>query len=137
MEENVLRIVLVLVGLVFAGVGGFLIWRGKNLEKVCTVQVGGIVSDNFLSVKYKKGRRRESYYPIFKYSVGGIEYTQQSSFGTGRSPKFAIGQSVKVFYNPSNPKQYYVLEEGKLTIMAICFIAIGVIILVATPFMKF
>jgi len=136
MEGLAIKAIFVLLGLVFVGIGCFLLWRYKKLEKECTAQVGGIVSDYHHSVSFSKKKKRSSYYPIFKYSVGSIEYVKQSSFGTG-SPKFGVGESVTVFYDPSNPKRYYVLEEGKPTVTAIIFIVIGVVFAVVAPFLVF
>jgi len=137
MEKFALRIVFVLVGLVFAGIGGFLLWRDKRLEKACTAQVSGTVKDVSQSTSYsKKGGRRTSYRPIFTYSVGGVEYVQQSHVSSAR-PKFDVGESVTVFYDPSSPKRFYVLEEGKSTVAGICFVAVGVVIMIATPFLDY
>ena len=142
MEEFALRIVFVLFGLIFAGIGWFLLWRQKKLKQVCTAQVSGTVKDVTESISHstgkgkRTGRRRVSYRPIFTYSVEGVEYVQQSIIGSSR-PKFNVGQSVTVFYDPSSPKRFYVLEEGKSTVAGICFVAVGVVIMIATPFLDY
>ena len=135
MDEFALRIVYVLVGLVFAGVGGFLLWRDKKLEKVCTAQVSGTVKDITESISYstgkgkRAGRRKISYRPIFTYSVEGVEYVQQSFTGSSR-PKFTVGQSVTVFYDPSSPERYYVAEEGESCALGWAWVTTGVTLII-------
>jgi len=142
MEEFTLRIVFVLFGLIFAGIGGFLLWRQKKLKQVCTAQVSGTVKDITESISYstgkgkRTGRRRVSYRPIFTYSVEGVEYVQQSIIGSSR-PKFNVGQSVTVFYDPSSPKRYYVLEEGQSKVLWIILIIVGVAVAMVAPFLEF
>ena len=129
MEEHSVRIVIVLIGLVLAGVGGFLMWRKKNLVKACTAHVSGTVKDISQVSRIVKKKRRTFYYPIFAYSVNGAEYVQKSGNGCPPS-KFNVGQSVSVFYDPSSPKQYYVEEEGKSSAMGWAWIFMGVIIMI-------
>jgi len=55
-EELALRAIFVIVGLVFAGTGGFLLWRDKKLEKACTAQVSATVKEFYQSTRISKGR---------------------------------------------------------------------------------
>jgi len=134
MEEHSVRIVIVLIGMVLVGIGGFLMWRKKNLVKVCTAQVSGTVKDISQVTRVVKKRRRTFCYPIFAYSVNGVEYVQKSGNSDTMS-KFNVGKSVSVFYDPSSPKRYYVAEEGKSSALGWAWIFIGVTIVIIAPFM--
>ena len=103
------------VGLFFVGVV-FATWRReKNLRQICTAQTAGIVSDMIEKRSSRQGKLRVSYRPEFTYSVEGIKFVQLSR-GTFSSSRFSKGQGVTVLYDPSKPRRYYVLEEGKQSI---------------------
>ena len=110
----------------------------------CTAQVIGTVRGNHIvkgpynsthsSSSYRgyrtgqrTGQRTDFYYPIFMYSVRSVEYIWQSTIGTPNVPKYAAGQSVTVFYDPSDPKRYYVLGEESPIKPPISIIAVAVI----------
>ena len=99
------------LGLLFVAVGGLFLWHYKRLQKLCTGQTTGVVADEGLSTQYKNGKKRTSYRPTFAYSVEGVNYTKQSNSTSG-TQKFSDGQSITVFYDPSKPQRYYILEQG-------------------------
>ena len=113
MEDIVNAAMPFLIGLVLIGVGGFFVWREKRLKTLCTSQVSGVVADEGHSVKYRKGRRKEGYQPTFSYSVEGVEYTKKTAMSYSTCKVFT-GQKVTVFYDPSKPQRYYVLELGSI-----------------------
>ena len=126
------------VGLLFVGIG-VLLWMSKNkLKKECSAQVSGVVSGVEHTTTFKSGKKggtsvKNKYRATFKYSVGGSEYVRQSNNTSGR-PRLFEGQSVTVFYDPSRPERYYVLEEGTQIMGPVLFIAFGIIFMLAAPF---
>ena len=129
----VAKIAVFLFGLVFAGLGAFLLWIDKKKRKECTAEVVGVVKDVGKSTTFKKGRVRNSYRPTFAYSVEGVEYVKQSNTKSGTS-KFSEGQNVTVFYDPSKPQRFYVLEEGKTTVLYLVLVGIGAATMLVAPF---
>ena len=119
------KLVFFLVGLLIFGIGAFILWRQRKLKKECTAQVPGVVSDQHHETTYKKGRRRDRYYPIFKYTVEDVEYIQKSNIGTSNRNVLAVGENVTVFYDPSNPKRHYVLEYRQSAFRAVKFFFYG------------
>ena len=113
-----------LFGLVLAGPGVFLLWRRLKLKKECTAQAVGTISDI-------KTRSRKSDLMTFTYSAGGAEYAQSSNVGTFNvlSKRVAVGGSVTVFYDPSNPQRSYA-KEGKTGLLWwLLLIALGAIMM--------
>ena len=108
--------VFLFVGLVFvaaaAGIGRS---RTKKRER-CTAQTVGKVADmRKISHSESDGTTSYSWHAVYTYYANGTNYEKFSSFGTSK-PKFELGQSVVIFYDPEDPESYYVEEEnwGKL-----------------------
>ena len=127
------KIAVFLFGLLFGGLGMFLWWNDKKKRKECTAEVAGVVKDVGKSVSYKKGKVKNSFRPTFAYSVEGVEYVKQTNTTSGKN-HFSEGQKVTVFYDPSKPQRFYVLEEKKLTALYMLLVGIGVAVMVAAPF---
>ena len=90
-------------------VAAVLCWRhGTSLKRLCTEQTPGVVVDEGRSRRL--GQKNEIYLPKYSYSVLGVEYTKQT--GSYNVLKVSKGQSVTVFYDPSDPQRAYVLELG-------------------------
>ena len=117
-----------LFGLVMAGVGFSIWWR----MQACTKKVTGFVKSVDITVIYRKHGARDGYRSTFAYSVDGIEYVKQSNIKT-ITPRFSEGESVTIFYNPSNPKQFYIPEERKSPVSVL--VGFGVIFMLMAPFM--
>jgi hypothetical protein len=69
------------------------------------------------------------YYPIFSYSVNGKKYENKSRIGTNRK-RFQVGEMVTVFYNPSEPGQYYVAEDQAAKRGPYYFLGFGILIVI-------
>ena len=136
MEAILKEILPYLVGLFFAGLGGFFWWWNRKLRQECTGQTTGVVSDVGKAVSYKKGKVKTSYRMTYTYSVEGVEYTKQSNTTTGVQ-KFSVGQSVTVFYDPAKPQRYYISEEGKPVAIILVPITLGVLLILARLMMQY
>ena len=109
-----------LFGLFIAVVSGFLLLLKIRRKKVCTAQVQGIVTASILRLSRGKNKKIFDYHATYKYSVDGVEYVDSVK------RKYAEGQRVIVYYDPSNPKRNYPDKLGIFQI--IFFIAIGAFI---------
>ena len=119
------NLIYTIFGLGAFGIGGFLLFRFFSLRKVCTEQVVGTVCE----IETKKSRRGTNYYPVFKYKVNGSEYEQVSAEGNG-VPRFVIGERVTVFYNPGDPKKYYIGEDKFKAVLGFIFVAVGIYVII-------
>ena len=122
-----------LVGLALVGGGVLFWWFDKRKRDACTAKADGVVKAIDHSVSYRKGKRRSSYRTTFAYSAEGVEYVKQSSTTT-KTARFSEGQTVTVFYDPSNPKKFYVLEEGRSIAIPAVLIGLGVVSILTALF---
>ena len=114
-----------LLGLFIVGNGVFMLWKRYKLDKECTAQATGTVSEI-----YSRGGKSRSYHMKFKYSAKDVEYTQSAKIGLLGYFSKGPGDSVTVFYDPSSPQRSYALE-GKISIFSALFlIAFGAIAVV-------
>ena len=52
-------------------------------------------------------------HPVFEYTVNGETINSQSIYGS-KERHFFIGQEIKIYYNPLNHHDYFVVEEGDI-----------------------
>ena len=135
MQEMVLKAIFCLLGLTAAGGGVFWLWKNSNLKKVCTEEVEGVVS-----IQYKESGRidqkERGYRSVFTYYVNNEKYVRMSDNKTG-DIVFSEGQSVHVFYDPSNPGRFYVPEEKRSAKNALIAIVVGLGIVVFVFFARY
>jgi len=117
---------LVLIGLSVAGIGVFMLWRRNKLKKECTAQTAGTVIRTYVKKK-KKNKSGGTRYMEYKYSVNSVEYIKNDRIGISDR---GVGDSVTVFYDPSNPERSYALEGGSNLLNAIIVIGLGCITIV-------
>ena len=84
--------------------------------------------------RHKSGKSSPSYYPEFSYTANGISYNERSVIGTPR-PRFTEGQKITVFYNPANPEDFYVAEDGLSNSVFYVFLVVGILLLILALFM--
>ena len=123
------KVMFVLFGLVMVGIGCFVWWSDAELKRECTLQVDGTVKSVAHEVKYnsKSKRNENEYRATYAYSVEGVEYVDRSIFVTS-TPRFSEGDDVTIFYDPADPKRFYVSEEadGSMVKLSLFIIAFGV-----------
>ena len=73
---------------------------------------------------YHNTAGRDIPYPGLEYTVDGVDYSGSLS-GSG---SFNAGETVTVVFNPSNPKEHYILDDkSNKTIVGIAFMIGGVV----------
>ena len=122
-----------LAGLAFIGLGCCIVWSHYRKKRLCTAQVIGFVSDIIHSVKKSKGRKRNQYKPVYTYSVFGVKHVRKLNVTYSSPSKFPLGMQVVIFYNPSDPKQFYVAEHGLPLFVPLAFIVVGVGVCMLAP----
>ena len=129
-------IALTIIGSIFLGVAIQSFNMRKYMKEVCKETTSGIVADYLVKTETREdedGHRQEKkrWYQIFEYTVDGRTYTKQSDYSSS-TREFELNEKVTVFYNSSNPNDYYVKEEsftaGVFNI-ALLIVAIGVLLL--------
>jgi len=98
----------------------FLIISIKNQNYIETEStVTAVEVDEPAHTDEKGNRVEETYKLTLKYTVDGKEY--ESEFG-GMS-KYAVGDKMKIYYNPANPNQ---ITQTKSLIVPIIIIVVGI-----------
>ena len=122
------RYLVIIVGVIMLGAGGFLFYKNANLTKKCTEEVEATVVDMKQELSTDSdGTSSYMYYPIIEYKVkeDTIRVTMDSGSST---PKYSINQKITVLYNPNNNKEFIVKGDKSSNIMSIVFMALGVFV---------
>ena len=125
-KEFVYKILTFISGLFFASLGGFGWRRDYKLLRACAAKAPGVVTEIRQTTSRGGKGTSVSYTPVFAYSVEGVQYVREGSGGS----KFSVGDSVTVFYDPSEPERFYILEEGKSTAPLIAVSALGAVLMI-------
>ena len=111
MEYIFLGIFCELIGIPIFLVGINFHKKDKKGRKGCTSKSFGKVIDYFKNEEnLEESVKDVFYYPIFEYKVKQTKVVQKSKYGHTMKP-YKIGQKVKIYYNPNNYNDYYVVDE--------------------------
>ena len=114
-----------LVGAVFFIIGTALRRNQKKKELNCTMRTWGKVIDIVQrSSRDSDGGYSTSLHPVFEYTIGTLRFVKESSYGSSQ-PKYAIGQSVEVYYDPADYHSYYIPGDALPKRLATVFTAVG------------
>ena len=122
------RFLLLIVGILFLGISGFLYFRNQNLVKNCTVDAKATVVDMKQELSTDSDDTSSYlYYPIIEYQAGEklIRATMDSGSST---PAYEIDEKITILYNPNKTKEFIVKGEHSSNIFSIIFLVIGVFI---------
>lgn len=114
MNKKALKIVLTAVMVVFLIVGVVFVCSGlwfknydEGMKDRCTESVQAIVDDyQSSSSRHNDGTYSMGYFPVFRYTFDGMEYTKQSNYGSGE-PKYSKGDVVEIKVNPNNATEFF------------------------------
>ena len=114
MNKKALKIVLTAVMVVFLIVGVVFVCSGlwfknydEGMKDRCTESVQAIVDDyKSSSSRHNDGTYSMSYFPVFRYTFDGMEYTKQSNYGSGE-PKYSKGDVVEIKVNPNDATEFF------------------------------
>lgn len=113
------------IGLVFFIIGFVMLRHKKKKELHCTARTYGRVTDIVSRQSHSSdGGYSTSWHPVFEYTIGSLTFVKEYSYGSSR-PKFAIGQTVEVFYNPADPHEYYIGGDTLPKKFAVIFTSVG------------
>ena len=113
-----------LVGLVFYLIGFFVKRSRENKRDRCTMTASGEVSSIRKRLSHGSGHSSTLYYPTVRYTAKGKEYEEERSYGASGCP-FSVGDKVIVKYNPDDPSDFYLPEDGGLSVLGKVFTGIG------------
>lgn len=100
-------IVFLVVGLVLVGSGLWFKNYDEKLKNRCTEPITATVDGYHTDTsRSSDGTYSTYYFPVFKYTYDGVEYTTQSNYGSGEY-MYSEGDEVALMINPDNAKEIY------------------------------
>ena len=122
------KLFIILMGIVFVGVGIFMIVRGNDLAKRCTTETTAkVVSIETEESTDSDGHYTYTYYPVFEFNAGEKTITQKGSTGSSRA-QYKIGDSVELLYDANKPEDFIVKGDKTSNILGIIFVVAGVFV---------
>ena len=117
----------IFVGIIFLGVGGFLLYQGMSLVKKCTEESTATVVDMKQELDTDSNGMNYLYYPIIEYDADGDTIRVTMSSGSSH-PAYNINDKITILYNPSKTEQFIVKGDKSSNVMAIVFMTIGALV---------
>lgn len=109
--------------MIFIGVGIFVMSFENRDKRECTIPVNSRVIDLVASSSSSSGR---TYAPVYEFEFEGRTYKVQSNSYSSPCP-FSVGEEVKIYVDPDDPKHIYSPKDKTTLTVAIVFIAIGAV----------
>lgn len=107
--------------------GGWILKDFILKRKLCTKETEAEVTGYKKETSNEDDGNRVSYYPKYKYYIGGTLFENISNIGES-SPIFTIGSKTTLRYNPQNHYQHYIVGSSfsmTMVIGGIFFILMG------------
>ncbi len=108
-------------GLLFLGAGILVVKQHFTSKGRCTKETVATVYDYVRDVSEKTDDdgftyEEVSYFPVFRYTVGDVEYEERSVFGSS-SKKYALADEIRILYDPEDPSVFREPEESKWSLI--------------------
>ena len=111
-----------LVGVIFFLLG-FLLRRMDQKKRLrCSAMTTATVVD--YERRHSHQSHSSSWYPVLRYYANGWR-EGVSNCGTGR-PRYEVGSTVTVFYDPETPGSFYIEGDKVLKLVSTVFLIVGV-----------
>ncbi len=123
-----------IVSMLFILVGAMFLYGVPKLINlnvdVCTQKTSGRVIELVQT-------EEKYYYPVYEFKDEKGNSIHKVSDSGSNIPAYKIGESVEIFYNPANPKEFFVSGENDelliaFKIIGLVFMILGIIILMLT-----
>ena len=125
-----MEIIIFIVGLVFATIGGFLLWDDRKFRRTAQASTGEILGYQVNQSRSQNTRSSQATYsPVIQYTYAGQQHQFTAAVGSNMI-RYAIGAKVPILVSPSKPSQAR-LNSPALTILASIFFLIGLVSVVA------
>ena len=129
MGDAMSNVFFLVVGIIIAGIGLFLI-TAKILTYIkCTVPVNATVVKPEKEYTYFRGVENTHYRPVVRYSVDGKNYTEKAYFRTCCKTKYPIGSQIRICYNPKKPKEMRFVGHLFPLPLGLVFLLIGAVLI--------
>ena len=132
------KIGVIIIGLIFIGIGIFMFISGQNKEKNCSAETVGTVIElkEETSTDADTGRISYVYYPIIEYKAGESLVRRQSENGSS-NPSYKVNDKLNILYNPNNIEEFMIQGDKSSNLFGIGGIVLGAIAVICGIIKKF
>ena len=131
MEDKFLLITIFLsvfcgIGVIFLMVAWIIASVMADRKKNCTAKAVGTVADLVRSTKYYDSEHSiRGFHPLVQYTTAKGETMSIVSAVSTSPPKYRIGDTVHVKYDPNKPEKFYIDGDNTINIVKIVFLCVG------------
>lgn len=120
-----------LIGVLFFVIGSVMFRNRKKKQIRCTSKTYGTVMDMIRHEHYESDSACPSisFYPVLGFDIGEQRVTRKYTYGSAQ-PKYTIGQTVEIYYNPANYEEFYIAGDALPKTLAVIFTAVGCVAIV-------
>ena len=120
-------IILTIFGVVFLGIGFFEFHNSQVIVISYETTMGLVVGNDFLSHTDPKDSARVNwaYHPVVQFTTMSGKETTFTNVAGAYPPKYEIGETVEVYYNPEEPQDALVKDWLSLWWGPLIFLVIG------------
>lgn len=116
----------ILFGIVFVGIGAFMLIKGNDLVKRCTARTEGTVVEIITEDSTDDdGFTQYTYYPVIQYTVEGKTVSKKSSSGSNPS-KYNVNDKVGILYDPNKVEDYIIEGDKTTNFLGVIFVVAGI-----------
>lgn len=117
------------LGILFLTIAIIMYFVQKKKTEVCTAKTIGTVTEVVRS--YSSSQGHSSWHPVIQYTTAtGQTIVRKSVYGTN-PPKYSVGDSVNIHYNPQKAEEFYLADDkvGKIVRTVFMWVGIGMILI--------
>ncbi|MDD3474758.1 MAG: DUF3592 domain-containing protein [Candidatus Dojkabacteria bacterium] len=130
-----MNILLIFIGIALLVFGFILLLKNIKLLK------SGIKMEaDIVDVLKKKQENTDSdgyttttdmYFPVFKYTYEGQEYTKESSLGVSNKRKYQVGGKLNIVFMPDTPEKVKVKNGFNMWVLPVVLLGLGVMFIIS------
>lgn len=126
------KLLVILMGIVFVGIGIYLLVKGNDMAKRCTAETKGTVVEVIEEVEENNDSDGHSYsytyYPVIEFKAGEETVNKKYSTGYGNRNKYSVGDQIDILYDPNKPTDYLIKGDKTSNMLGIIFIVAGAVV---------
>ncbi len=118
------------LGLLVTLLGVYILYQEILKRIKCKEITKGMVVDFYEKTKKENGREKIVKYPIFEYTVNGVQVKSKYDTRSKMYP-YQLYDEVDIFYNSKKADEFYIKGNGDSFVIGIIVLIMGVLVLFA------